>query len=1477
MADIIYTVNQDSPESIVGFEQYSQEDRALVDSFQINSTFNPTRDFSELHILSLSDELLESIYDYRGYKQAPAAQSAGQDGTSAITIDPIEDSKANGYGEGGVKLLYHFLSDLYTQDRSKINFYIQDISADRTELSLSTLILSSEEVLTLTSAIKAKLQSQSYFEGFRLNFQENDLFIAINIDTLDSPTGTVVVVKLYEPLPDTYGIKSILNIVEVVSDSLAYEVETEIIAPPTVAPTLRSPNFNIDIVDDSVIPTNYYNYDELLSYPVNNSNSQIYSTVNEKSIDISIDHSDFSNFVHFSSAQERLLNFKYKLDLITTYSASLAERSAATTGLQGISGSNKYYEGLITGIVSNFDHYERFLYYESGSSSWPKTNNTKPYINEQSYIPGTLTPNSAVSTWYSNEIANAISYDNTNYNSLAYSIPTYLRDDANNENYLTFIYMVGQHFDNLWLYSKAVTDKYDADNRLDKGISKDLVAEALKNFGVKLYTSNKSIEDLFSTFIGQAYQSGSEDINFYITGSLTGSNTPIQPSSVDNYQKEVYKRIYHNLPLLLKSKGTERGLRALINCFGIPSDIFDIKLYGGRNVNERPFYGDYRYSTSSLNKIRLDNTGSIVTGSTLSQYTSIVKREYKYTDDLHSIELGFSPTDNVDRYIQGQQSCTRYRLNNGTFNPIYYSYVDCAGTLVSNQLLVGTNIVFINASAGTVNTGSYSGITITTITAPTPFNIDDYLGDPRNLYSDNYSTFTPAGSISGSLVQLTDQIMSGSDAYNVQDFVRLIKFFDNTIFKMVKDFIPARSTAATGIIIKPHLLGRSKAKSVLLSGSRPEYTASIDTAFIEGGNGGAFTSRTQGIVDGELNTSYTQLIQTPFGGSFDNRHNQQEASFDGELRNSSIRVTNGELNRANFFKVPTFFGNTFDINRWLNKEGVCILKPYSTLTNVNGEIYYSSSNNTYYLNSGSWSNAALFSGLSATSMVYEITSSNMPTASFQFPFNTDNYANYTTHSLTASNTGVEGICTSSVNIQVAVCDVDTTSNFRTSVKNTDYYNITSWFVTGSQNLSSNMNLTIVKNPGQVSIYNNLLSNATESIFPGLSTDTYTLTVQDTKIPLTCTYTYPISAGECSVISRQFNITDRNTYWYVGVDMGTTLIGQGVGPSTLTPYNYGLAAYFTGVNPDELEYKVQIFTRFGGILVEETVTPPNGTTAYEFGGGTFFPALGHTFNMFRYDWIYGPVTNPGGNNPPILGNVALFKISYSTEFLAYYPQSFIDSQEVFFERLDVKITANEQEPDCTPYVTLIPPPRPEEEEDDINICCFTGDTLVTLADLTTKRIDAVRVGDKVLSYNEITNEQVISEVVAITSPTKNNIVKFSLSNGTIVEATTEHPFWEVNKGWSSYSPPATLRDHKMKVAKIEEGDILLTQEGAEVQIVGMELDLNREYEQVHNIKLEGHYTYYANGIVVHNEKPPYEQEACFYDDTYIPDGFNPIIP
>ena len=933
MADITYIINENSPQSIPGFEQYSNVDKNLIDSFEINSLFDSEKHFAELHVYSLTDQLLESDSNYSSYKFRPDAGSSGKSGASNIVIDPIQDSIAYGYPNGGVKLLYHFINDIFTQDKATAEFFISDLSGDRTELRLLASTLDNAAVEQVAILYAETLKNESYFDGFRLNFGNNDLLIGINIGIIPYNNQSAVIVKLYEPLPDIYDIGATLNIVEVVSDSIAYEVESQTPIEIITQPYLRPANFNIDTQDNNVVPSQYFSYDELFSYPINNSNSQIYSVFNEKGIDISVDYTDYSSFVHFSSAQERLINFKYKLDLITQHSASLSSIASAPTTLAGTSGSKAYYNGLIQGIVSNFDHYERFLYYESGSNSWPKLNTTKPYTNAES------TTNIA-NTWYNTQLDNVLKYDSTNNNALVNTIPAYLRDDTDNENYVTFINMIGQHFDNLWLYGKAVTDKYNADNRIDFGIPKDLVGEALKNFGVKLYTSNKSIEDLFTTIIGQPYQSGSEKITNYITGSYTGSNAPIQPTSYDSYQKEIQKRLYHNLPLLLNSKGTERGLRALINCYGIPSNILDIKYYGGRNTTTRPFFGDYQYFTSSLDKIRLDHTGSIATGSTLSGNTSIIKRDTKYTDDLHNIEVGFSPTDNIDAYIISQSAAT--------------------------------------------------------------FNIDDYIGDPRDLSSGSYS----------GLYSLAQTVISGSavsGSYDLQDYVRLIKFFDNTIFKTIKDFIPARVVADTGIIIKPNLLNRSKAKSVTLSGSQPEYTASIDTAFIVGRDGSTF---------GSLNsymTSWTDIIQTPTGLGSLPLHAQEEPRYNGEFSGSELTITDGNLIEDPTYLSLTFLSSTGNIRFISESTTICALTPTSnTIRLVNGLQPYQPSE--------------FFSGIPATGATYQIQgilplSSPVPITA-PFDFSTQGFNQYDTFQITATDTNILAItCERDSDFMYGICSI----------------------------------------------------------------------------------------------------------------------------------------------------------------------------------------------------------------------------------------------------------------------------------------------------------------------------------------------------------------------------------------------------------------------------------------------------------------------
>ena len=149
----------------------------------------------------------------------------------------------------------------------------------------------------------------------------------------------------------------------------------------------------------------------------------------------------------------------------------------------------------------------------------------------------------------------------------------------------------------------------------------------------------------------------SELIHTVVSATSGSSNSYLQPVPKDNYLKAIYKRVYHNLPLLLKSKGTEKGLRVLANSFGIPtlystgSTGMKVRVAGGNNTAGNINLGQFTLTSSSLGKIKIDDTGSLVAGNTLSRYSSINTRNEKYSQDINSIEIGYSPTDILNEKI----------------------------------------------------------------------------------------------------------------------------------------------------------------------------------------------------------------------------------------------------------------------------------------------------------------------------------------------------------------------------------------------------------------------------------------------------------------------------------------------------------------------------------------------------------------------------------------------------------------------------------------------------------------------------------------------------------------------------------------------------------------------------------------------------------------------------------------------------------
>ena len=307
--------------------------------------------------------------------------------------------------------------------------------------------------------------------------------------------------------------------------------------------------------------------------------------------------------------------------------------------------------------------------------------------------------------------------------------------------------MIGQYFDNVWIYIDKLTDVWDNNNNLNEGISQDLVYDWLQSFGVKLYNSQGN-QSVLNYNVGGF--SGSVDFNDdYSPSSSFLNNVPRKDLVLDTY-----KRIYHNLPYLFKGKGAHGGLQGLITLFGITGSILPIKEYGGTND-----YQDLKgYTTDKISISSNNITGSILSPIKRLETTTTSSREVK-SQDLHFIDVSFSPQTQIDKAVS-------------------------ASIAASNPSWV----------------------------------IDDYIAYPQALYLDNYPSLSYQRDY-----WFGQTFTHPNEGFDYAGFIRLIQFFDNSLFKMVKDFTPARGNTWTGVSIKSPVLERPKVPE-----ARPVANVQID-------------------------------------------------------------------------------------------------------------------------------------------------------------------------------------------------------------------------------------------------------------------------------------------------------------------------------------------------------------------------------------------------------------------------------------------------------------------------------------------------------------------------------------------------------------------------------------------------------------------------------------------------------------------------
>jgi len=546
---------------------------------------------------------------------------------------------------------------------------IDDISPDRTEIRLRAIDDTNPKFLTeITNYINTvKHIREPFFKTYLLNFSRNQTAMFVNSVVI----GDYIYVKLYEPLPSKYSVNYKCWIVEELKQPYVDHVSIVLDKSTKQFKTLANPNWYAS--DKSIIAsagTELKSWNDLLGSSVQTSQQIVdsYFSGSLAGMNLNIDYSDFNNFIFYSSATERVENFKYKLELLEFYNSqsltiSQLSGSVATTNALD-------YQTNRTNLISGFDTFEQFLYYNS-SSKLTTYDLEKEFANVAeltgSYIQPVPKINSSIpytlysvnsnefKLWYSELYSNAVTYDTYNNNSLTRAIPEHIRFDENNDQMFIFVNMLGHHYDILYTYINNMTQINKREENPKLGMPNELLYSVAKQFGWNLQNGNQ-YADLWQYVLGTS-EAGIP---------LTGSNTVGDPSVPGrDMTYTVWRRIVNNLPLLLKSKGTKRSIQALLSCYGIPNSMININEYGGPRLDRVPIYEklNFDYALDLIN-----NPAGNVT--------------INYSQSINTVEL-------------------RFRTDNVVTNPLLPSTM--------NLFSVGNNHVTLDYTRGTLGTIQING------------------------------------------------------------------------------------------------------------------------------------------------------------------------------------------------------------------------------------------------------------------------------------------------------------------------------------------------------------------------------------------------------------------------------------------------------------------------------------------------------------------------------------------------------------------------------------------------------------------------------------------------------------------------------------------------------------------------------------------------------------------------------------------------
>jgi hypothetical protein len=158
-------------------------------------------------------------------------------------------------------------------------------------------------------------------------------------------------------------------------------------------------------------------------------------------------------------------------------------------------------------------------------------------------------------------------------------------------------------------------------------------------------------------------------------------------------------------------------------------------------------------------------------------------------------------------------------------------------------------------------------------------DFDQYIGDPRDKYKYRYRTLEDVA---------TTYWQKYKSPNNFWDYIRLIRYYDSSLFEQLRKFVPARARASVGLLIEPNILERKKEvvgkkptfEDLVIRGNIPMYVQSASAENIP------------------VTASISQFLPT-LSGSFAKENWEGSASFfDTTIPSGSYITYNGIISSS---------------------------------------------------------------------------------------------------------------------------------------------------------------------------------------------------------------------------------------------------------------------------------------------------------------------------------------------------------------------------------------------------------------------------------------------------------------------------------------------------------------------------------------------------------------------------------------------------